>query len=278
MDRLFFLERGKRGNVIWTEEAMEWLRQNFDKYTNPQLAAAMGERVTNLRTKLYKLGLYKQKLEYWTEEQHGFLVENYRTMGDTEIAERMNVLFDKKKGWSKKHVEKRRRQKGLKRTEEEKQGIFERNKSDGRFAECNRNAWATRGVSVEGSIRRWHSGANGPKGTYYIKHNGRFVPWNKTVWEKLHGPVPEGMVVGLKDFSRRDELDPDNLELVTRRESVIRNSLRHSQQLSDEWIKGIMKKWHGMTDEQIDALPEIIEVKRNILKLKREIKNGKQGK
>jgi hypothetical protein len=278
MERLFFLERGKRGNVIWTEEAIEWLRQNFDKYTNPQLAAAMGERVTNLRTKLYKLGLYKQRLEYWTEEQHGFLVENYLRMGDTEIAERMNELFEKKKGWSKKHVEKRRRQQGLKRTDEDRKRIFERNIKAGRYKDCNLKMWATRGVTADGEIRLWRNGANGTKGTYFIKDKGRFVPWNKAIWEKLHGPVPEGMVVGLKDFSRRDEMDPDNLELVTRQENVLRNSARHSQRLSDEWIKGIMKKWHGMTDEQIDAVPGIIEVKRNILKLKREIKNGKQGK
>ncbi|WP_110636305.1 HNH endonuclease signature motif containing protein [Salinicola salarius] len=44
------------------------------------------------------------------------------------------------------------------------------------------------------------------------------------VWEENNGPIPPGHLVRFKNGNRRD-FDPDNLELVSRRENMIRNSL-----------------------------------------------------
>jgi hypothetical protein len=273
MEQLFFLKRGAYGRILWTEEVEEFMRNNYQKYSNPEMAKILGEEVTSVRTKMYKMGLLKMQLEYWTKEQHQFLVDNYKTMGDTEITEAMQKLFPKQKGWTKKHIEKRRRQKGLKRTRQEIDTIFLRNKQSGRYKECNTKMWAKRGVSKEGELRLWRNSKNGDRSKmWFIKKNGRFLPWARTVWEEKNGPVPEGYVVAFADFSKRDELDPVNLVLKKREEVAMGIVGRHSEILSDDYVKGLMKAWGGMTDEQIEAMPEMVELKRNILKLKREIK------
>lgn len=51
----------------------------------------------------------------------------------------------------------------------------------------------------------------------------------RTIWEKLHGPVPEGFVVTFKDGNNRNFV-PSNLELISRLELLKRNTLDYKNQ------------------------------------------------
>lgn len=122
----------KNGNkvwneIVWTDAMISFVRENFHEMTNSALADHLQLGLTSVRTKCYQLGLKRMDLEYWNDEQINYLKENYREIGDTEIAELFASKWPKKKGWSKKHIEKKRRQLGLKRTKKQISAIIKNN-------------------------------------------------------------------------------------------------------------------------------------------------------
>ena len=66
---------------------------------------------------------------------------------------------------------------------------------------------------------------------YLIRKVNNDLPLNKRwkaahviVWEKHHGPVPEGCMVTFKDGNKKN-FYPENLELVTRKDLLDRNTV-----------------------------------------------------
>ena len=102
------------------------------------------------------------ELQYWTAAQTRFLRDNYKAFGDTELAEIFEIKWFKAKGWTKKHIEKKRRYLKLKRTTEEKRQIKIRNTKMGRFKICNEKMWKKRGVTPVGEKRVWFNQLNTP--------------------------------------------------------------------------------------------------------------------
>lgn len=206
--------------IVFTPEQHDFMRSNFQKMTNKELADHFGLKLTRVRTELYSLGLLKLELEYWTEEQVQFLKDNYKNIGDTELAELFNDRWTKKKGWTKKHIEKKRRYLKLKRTDIQKNKIFLRNKELGAYANCATNMWKTRGVKPEGTIVIWRV-AN--RQLPFIKINGKYIHLNVHVWESNFGEVPEGFNVVRKDGNPLNN-SIENLQLLSNSELAIHNS------------------------------------------------------
>lgn len=100
----------------WTPEKEAWLKENFDKFTNPELANQLGFTLTVVRNKTSELGLKHIELEYWTEEQIEYLKANYKTTGDVELAQIFEIRWPKNKRWIKQHICKKRAYLKLKRT------------------------------------------------------------------------------------------------------------------------------------------------------------------
>jgi hypothetical protein len=115
----------------WTQEMIDFLKYNYSKMTNTQLALALGVSVTCMRYKKSELGLKKLTLEYWNEEMIQFLRDNYKTLGDVEIVDHFTKHFPKNKGWSRGAIWKKRQQINLYRTAEEKAKIITRHQSAG---------------------------------------------------------------------------------------------------------------------------------------------------
>lgn len=204
----------------FTAQDMEFIKKNFHKMTNPQLAKALDMTLTVVRTKCYELGLKRMELEYWTEDQVQYLRSNYKTIGDVELAEYFNATWSKNKGWTKKHMEKKRRQLKLKRTPEEIKSIHKRNVSLGKFAMCAVRMWESRGIAKVGDIRIW-------KTSYghqfkVIKLKTGFVHYAPWLWKQHYGPIPKGMCIRTKDDSLNVVID--NLEMITRSEHALRNA------------------------------------------------------
>ena len=115
----------------WTEEMIAFLKSNFHKMTNAELASALNLKITIVRLKCASLGLRRFDPAYWNEEQVQFLKNNYRFLGDVEIAEKMQLLFPKNKPWTKSHISKKRRYLQLNRTSKEVQSIISKNCAPG---------------------------------------------------------------------------------------------------------------------------------------------------
>lgn len=219
---------------IFTQFEQCFMRVHFHAMTNRQLSDMLGHKLTLVRMQCYAMGLKRMELEYWTDEQVQFLKDNYKLYGDSELAEMYEVKWHKGKGWSKKHIEKKRRYLALQRTAGEKYAIYERNKAMGRWALCPVKKWETIGVAPVFELRVW---ANQDGRNYLvIKLKDGWVHYAPWLYEQIYGPVPEGHVVRTKDNDPMN-IKPGNLELIDRAENAKRNaSLRLPAELKETII------------------------------------------
>jgi hypothetical protein len=215
---------GNQGNnrVVWKQWQIDFLKANYKSMTAEQLSDAIGVTRTKVRQKKYELGLYMYELEYWTPRQVRFLKNNYRKYGDSELADMFNIKWLKKKGWSKKHIEKKRRYLKLVRTTKEKIQIHQRNKLRGCFKLCPVKAWAKRGICKEGTLRVWRHQNGRP--FMVIKKGKGFVYYSRLLYKEHFGKIPKGLLVGFIDNNPLN-VTPSNLVLRTRAEHAANNSL-----------------------------------------------------
>jgi hypothetical protein len=258
--------------ITWTEEMLGFLRENWASKTNRELAECLGLRLTSVRTKMYEMGLKRMEMEYWTEEQVAYLKQNYKKMGDTELAEYFNKTWKKEKGWSKKHIEKKRRCLKLKRTEVAIKVVHKRNKASGRLAVANRKRWEKTGVTTDGTVRYWKNSLGVPMPM--IKVNGRWEKWARVMWERNFGVIPPGMNVVFVNGDSMD-LRVENLELLTDGELSAKTATRVSMALSDSYVVGMLRLPEADKQRMLE-MPEAIELRRNLLKFKRIIKDERK--
>jgi hypothetical protein len=126
----------RNGNIVWnatewTDEMIEFLKNNWQLKTNQQLADALGLRKTVTRNKLKELGLKRMKLEYWNKEMIEFLKKSYKHMGDVEIMKFFTANYPKIKGWKRNAIAQKRKYLGLTRTQRQSAAIVKRNVQKG---------------------------------------------------------------------------------------------------------------------------------------------------
>lgn len=92
--------------IDWSEEMILFIHESFGKLTARQMAEHLKISIAAVREKYRELGYSAMIMEYWTEEQVLFLKENFRTIGDVELAMIYQKKWPKKKLWTKKHIEK----------------------------------------------------------------------------------------------------------------------------------------------------------------------------
>lgn len=147
----------------------------------------------------------------WTPEQVDFLKDNYKAIGDSELAELFSDRWEKAKGWNKRHIEKKRRYLKLKRTTQEIKDIHSRNVENKRFSMCASNMWKTRGCNTIGTVVLW-SVKN--RKVPLIKTIEGYVHLNVHIWRTQKGEIPKGMNVVRIDGNPLN-CKIENLKLVT---------------------------------------------------------------
>lgn len=215
------IERNKYGKYLWEKEHVDFLKANWPTMTNQELADALGIKLTKCREKLYQLGLKRMELQYWTDEQVKFLRDNYKNMGDTELAEIFSERWPKKKGWSKKHIEKKRRYLKLKRTASERLRVNRRNIEMGRFKMCPIKAWETRGGAADiGTVKVWQRTGKYPVAV--IKLEDGYVHYNRWLFESTYFTLPSNILVVTRSGKVVAE-GPHDLMIIDRAEHAKRN-------------------------------------------------------
>lgn len=250
-----------QNKIHFTPEMDSFLVNNYEKMTNPQLAQALGLNLTRTRTRLYELGFKRMELEYWTAEQVQYLKENYQRLGDTEIAEIFNQKYAKQKGWSKKHIEKKRRYLKLKRSESDKKTVFERNVNNGRFAVCVKKRWETTGQNALGTVVVWRiNGYDIP----FVKTDKGYIKVAHANWIKANGAINKGSNIIHKDLNTLN-CELDNLICVshTEKQQIMLNS--------DKRMAWNMASKDKNLQQELLKHPELLELKRNQLTLNKLI-------
>lgn len=222
--------KNSRGKIILSPEDKKFLQENYLKMTNKELANALGLNLTKTRGFLYEMDLKRMELEYWTEEQIKYLLDNYKEIGDVELAEIFNSKWKKNKGWSKKHIEKKRKYLKLNRTQDERHQIYLRNKILGRWKMCPVKAWETRGGSAEiGHVFWWRNNSSGRKYPVIKTENGYFT-YYRHIWIEKFGKLPSDKYVVPKiDAPENILLTIEDLEVIDRFEHQKRNAERRMQ-------------------------------------------------
>jgi len=230
---------GNQGNnrIEWQQWQLQFIKDNWQQLTAEQISKSIGITRTKVREKKYELGLYSLHLEYWTPGQVSFLKKHYKSKGDTELAEIFNKKWAKQKGWTKKHIEKKRRYLKLKRTKEDKRYILDQAIKKGIYSEANKRRWENK-VAKVGEIRIWEHGGQPVKVIKTKKGFVHFAPW---LYKQQHGRVPVGYIVRIKDGDPLN-VTVDNLELISRKKNALlnsraRNDLEHKRQKAKNQLK-----------------------------------------
>lgn len=118
--------------IKWTPGMIQYIRLNFGKLNNQQLADDLGLKITSVRIKAYELGLRNYVQEDWTKAQTEYLIENFTLIGDVDIANYLNIHLPRKYGrFTKKSIRKKRGYLKLSRTTEQIKNIRHKNSSAG---------------------------------------------------------------------------------------------------------------------------------------------------
>lgn len=215
---------GINKRISLNDEEIKFVNENFYKLTNTELAKSLGIKLTTFRMIAYRdLGLKRIEMEYWNDEMISFLKKNYKNIGDVEISEIFQLQFPKNKPWTKKHIEKKRRYLGLKRTKEELSNIIKRNFKQGRFNTA-RKTWRKRPVKEMFTIVKWKL-ANG-NSCFFIKTESGYSHYLRWLWEKEKGAIPKGYNVVNNNY-KKDVLPTINdLECISDRELALRNKTK----------------------------------------------------
>lgn len=248
------------GKIVWTKDEIKYIKDHFHSSTNVQLAKALNKKLTVLRAKCRELGLLHMQLEYWTEEQVQCLRELYQTIGDSQLAALFQERWPKNKGWTNKHIEKKRKYLKLKRTTGEEFLI-----RTGRFNASDYKDFDGKQFP-EGKKRLWFR--NG-KYRWVIKIGKSFTPYHRYKWEKLHGPIPSDKKLLFKDGDTTN-CRMSNLVLLSRSDLAKVVSRKIHAQVSDSYVAGILSRDQELKKHLLQH-PELLAAKRKQILLNREM-------
>lgn len=124
----------------------------------------------------------------------------------------------------------------------------------------------------DGAITLRHPHKNrGSKPYYFIRiSEGKWEHLHRELWKHKYGAIPKDKIVAFKDGNTMN-CAIENLELITRKENLRRNQQEH---LTSGQIAAYMSKSDSLKAELL-KLPELIELKTELIKLNRIIRNGK---
>ncbi len=109
------------------------------------------------------------------------------------------------------------------------------------------------------------------KGDRFNNKNYEFK--HKIIYEKNHGPIPEGMMVVFNDGDKLN-FAPENLLAITRAENLLKNSY-----CDTSIVKRFLKvKDPKLVEKVISDMPETIKLKRNTLLLNQKINKKENAK
>ena len=273
----------KTDPIYYSQAELDFLKNNFFSMTNAQLCDAINSmrldtlKLSSVLHQCRRLGLRRGIQIRWSKEDIEFLKENYKTHGYTELAMMLNerkstfrIINEKKvfRIFTKKHVEKKQELLGLKHTNEETYKIRVRNNEifDLGYS-YEKNDWSLgyRTAFPEGEIRVWGHGGRIYK---YIKINGKFVFLSRHLWEQKHGPIPSDKILSCKTDDRLN-CDPENWELISRDKAIAARIGR--DELTDKYILDKLAHMAPELKAAFREIPELIELKRSQIKLKRTI-------
>lgn len=226
-----------------------------------EIAVAIDTTFKRVQLYVYKNHLRPRIGRPFTQEEVEFIIRNHRILSYKDIGKQINRSADSVKNKSQAN--------GWKRSAADIEYL--------RTKYCLPSAFK-KGHMPENTLN---------DGDITIRKDNRGIPFkyirlSVAKWEYLHiynyeainRLVPKGMVLRSKDGDSLN-CDPGNWEVISQHENLLRNTGR--EELTDNYIINILTQKDKSIREDIKNNPELIELKREQLKLRRII-NGKGSK
>lgn len=244
-----------RTNFSFSEANRQFVRENSNILSYEEMAEQIGETVSRVKTFVYREKLRPCLGVPFSEEHTQFIRNNYHERSNTEIAEIIGRSAD--------GIKAKMKQLGLSRTKKELLALNARLCSD---------TWLKPGNEPQNTKHDGYTSiridSHGNPYMYIRVEKGKFEALHRHNWEKVNGPIPEGMILRSKDGNSLN-CDPENWKLVDRAEHLSENSGR--EELTDEYILAKLAHRSPELKPIFREMPELIELKRNQIKLKRKI-------
>lgn len=286
----------------WTEKEIGILKEMYPNNPTRVIAEKLGRTVMAVRTYAGRIGIRKgpeynrmlNSVSAVPQQARDFIRDNYNKYTNIELAQITGV--------SKSTVQAVRRQYGLKK--EVNTGCFQKG-----HAPHNKGKKVHEYASPEAiermrgtqfkkgdlphntrkngdiSVRRDKSGRE----YYYMRVSlGKWELLHRLIYEKHHGPIPDGMAVRFRDGDTSN-LSLANLELISLQENAVRNQnwkkaigtmmeneTHPSRHLTDNYLAGILARGDEELKELLLKKDELLRVYRSNLKLRRKIKQNEK--
>ncbi len=243
----------------------KFIKGNITKLSYHELAQATGETVDRITRYVYKNKLASKTWCPYTEEQKQFIINNFRTMSYKELGEATGRHAEGIRHYVREYLK-------LKRTAEDRKALYEKFSSPQYFKEGQ----LPPNTKFDGyiSIRK---DSHGISYKYIRIAQGKFDLLHRFNWESKYGRIPEGKILRSRDGNTLN-CEPDNWELIDMAINLEKNSGRG--ELTDIYVaRTLSHEGRGIVNKDlvkdILAMPEIIELKRSELKLRRTINEQK---
>jgi len=244
-----------RTNFSFSEANRQFVRENANILSYEEMAAQIGETVSRVKTFVYHEKLRPCLGIPFSEEHVRFIRNNYRQLSNTEIAKVIGRSAD--------GVKAKMKQLGLSRTQKELLAINARL--------CSAS-WIKPGNEPQNTKHDGYTSTRIDSHGHPYQHirveKGKFELLHRYNWEQKNGPVPEDKILRSKNGDSLN-CDPENWELVDRADHLDRNSGRN--ELTDGYILAKLTHRAPELKPAFAEMPELIELKRSQIKLKRTI-------
>lgn len=222
----------KTQKIEFPKEVNVFIKTYFGRLSNRGLLKQVREmmginlNMSTFRHQLIRLNCKPKALVNWNSLQTEFLINNFKTKGNIEIADTLNKMKLSPRKFNKKNIEKKLKLLGLKRTPEELLLIKANHKARGAYPGRTHS-------SPEGTIKIWSINGVPQK---HIKINGRFVKYARHLYESLYGPIPKGFMIYFKDFNTMNVVI-ENLNISKRTGLGSEYHFKMKRKAAVNWIK-----------------------------------------
>lgn len=216
----------------WLSEEIDMLRTLYPNHTAKFVANVLGREVGSIYRKAFEMGVEKSD-EFWKSDQSGQVQRGQQDprMQATQFKKGHMSWNKGTKGITGLHPSSRATQFKKGRPPQES-----RNYLPIGSLRLSKDGWLERKVTDDHPVpaRRW-------------------VAEHRLVWEREHGPIPDGHIVIFKDKHRTvvpEEITVDRLECITKAENLRRNRARDPELLKLIQLKGaITRQLNRITKE-----------------------------
>jgi len=244
----------KRTNFRMNPAHGEYIRKN-SHLNNKELAEILGIKEHSVRYYIHRHHIRTQTWKHFSNKEIEFIKANFRKLSYKEIGRELGRTH-----WS---IKNKCKYLKLKRTPREARIIHK---------QCCSASYFTKGHEPTNTkYNGYISTRTDNKGNNY-KHirvsKGKFKHLQIVNWENKIGPIPEGKILRCKTTDTLN-CNPDNWYLIDRIAHLEENAGR--KELTDKYIINNLSRSMPEIKESIQEMPELIELKRNQLKIRRQL-------